>query len=355
MEPGPANRNGRIEEPADRTTVVKGGRPANGGAQPVPGQKEKGLFSDLSVPQVAAGALAAVTSMLLSNQIGIAGSVIGVAVGSVVSTVASSLYKRALARGANRIKEKIVLPGEEAKAAAKTGLSPATGGRAQIVGDEAGTVAANGARIAPEGLRERARARREHTMHKRVTAGVIAVSVVAAIVGVWLSAGFVTIATGGQGLGEKVSVIRSSKPAEADSAASATSDQKTDDSAGTTDKGSAASKDTGSGASSSGSTDTGQNQGSTGTGSSSSTSTGAGSGGENNGQGTDNNQGASSGNQDTSGSDSGQGGQSQGGSSATSPSQDTGTGAGQGSTAGTGAAAQSQSASSSDTGAGSAS
>ena len=39
----------------------------------------KGLFEGLSVSQVTAGALAAVTSMLLSAQIGIAGSVIGVA------------------------------------------------------------------------------------------------------------------------------------------------------------------------------------------------------------------------------------------------------------------------------------
>ena len=46
-----------------------------------------GLLEGLSVPQVAAGALAAVTSMLLSSKIGIAGSVIGVAVGSVVSTL----------------------------------------------------------------------------------------------------------------------------------------------------------------------------------------------------------------------------------------------------------------------------
>ena len=55
-----------------------------------------GLLEGLSVPQVAAGALAAVTSMLLSSKIGIAGSVIGVAVGSVVSTVASQVYKQFL-------------------------------------------------------------------------------------------------------------------------------------------------------------------------------------------------------------------------------------------------------------------
>ena len=49
----------------------------------------KGLFEGLSVSQVTAGALAAVTSMLLSAQIGIAGSVIGVAVGSVDRFIAA--------------------------------------------------------------------------------------------------------------------------------------------------------------------------------------------------------------------------------------------------------------------------
>ncbi len=64
----------------------------------------RGLFDGLSVSQVTAGALAAVTSMLLSAQIGIAGSVIGVAVGSVVSTVSSQLYKKFLAGSAEKIR-----------------------------------------------------------------------------------------------------------------------------------------------------------------------------------------------------------------------------------------------------------
>ena len=55
--------------------------------------------------QVIATALAAVTSMLLSSYIGIAGSIIGVAVASVVSTLAASLYKRFLADSAEKIKE----------------------------------------------------------------------------------------------------------------------------------------------------------------------------------------------------------------------------------------------------------
>ncbi len=63
------------------------------------------LFSDISAAQVIATALAAVTSMLLSSYIGIAGSVIGVAVASVVSTLAASIYKKFLRDSAEKIKE----------------------------------------------------------------------------------------------------------------------------------------------------------------------------------------------------------------------------------------------------------
>ena len=77
----------------------------------------KGLFEGLSVSQVTAGALAAVTSMLLSAQIGIAGSVIGVAVGSVVSTVSSQLYKKFLAGSAEKLRGFASSDNEEENAA----------------------------------------------------------------------------------------------------------------------------------------------------------------------------------------------------------------------------------------------
>ena len=103
--------------------VVPGAAPAVGragvdiplGAAPVEDspaeqvEKERkflgGLLEGLSVPQVAAGALAAVTSMLLSSKIGIAGSVIGVAVGSVVSTLSSQIYKQFLQASADKLRE----------------------------------------------------------------------------------------------------------------------------------------------------------------------------------------------------------------------------------------------------------
>lgn len=78
----------------------------------------KSLFEGLSVSQVTAGALAAVTSMLLSAQIGIAGSVIGVAVGSVVSTVSSQLYKKFLAGSAEKLRGFASSDNEEENAAA---------------------------------------------------------------------------------------------------------------------------------------------------------------------------------------------------------------------------------------------
>ena len=92
------NRNQRADSAA-KTVVIS---PKAEAETPNP-TGIKGLFEGLSVSQVTAGALAAVTSMLLSAQIGIAGSVIGV-VGSVVSTVSSQLYKKFLAGSAEKLR-----------------------------------------------------------------------------------------------------------------------------------------------------------------------------------------------------------------------------------------------------------
>ena len=50
---------------------------------------KKGLFDDISIPQIIAGAAAAATSVALASKIGIAGSVIGAAVSSVITVVSS--------------------------------------------------------------------------------------------------------------------------------------------------------------------------------------------------------------------------------------------------------------------------
>ncbi|WEV63324.1 hypothetical protein [Bifidobacterium sp. ESL0732] len=65
----------------------------------------KNFFKGISVSQIVAGALAAVTSFLLSAKIGIAGSVIGVAVGSIVSAVASQIYQNVLRESGRKLQE----------------------------------------------------------------------------------------------------------------------------------------------------------------------------------------------------------------------------------------------------------
>ena len=75
-----------------------------GATQPI--ALRKGLLDGISVAQIIAAAAAAVTSMLLSSKIGIAGSVIGAAVSSVVTVVCSQLYRNALDTSARKLKAK---------------------------------------------------------------------------------------------------------------------------------------------------------------------------------------------------------------------------------------------------------
>lgn len=186
-----------------------------------------GLLEGLSVPQVAAGALAAVTSMLLSSKIGIAGSVIGVAVGSVVSTVASQVYKQFLQASADKLRE--LNPLDEAGAGAAAGetrVMPTAGegsSATRVMGamPASGAVAASGDSAATDDpaasatptrsvrdLRESGetsvlRGRAEHLRRQRMQRGVIAVSVVSALAAVAISAGIINLVTAGEGVGTK--------------------------------------------------------------------------------------------------------------------------------------------------------
>ena len=62
-------------------------------ANPVETSVTKKIISDISVAQIIASALAAVTAMFFSSQIGLAGSVIGVAASAAVTALSSSVYK----------------------------------------------------------------------------------------------------------------------------------------------------------------------------------------------------------------------------------------------------------------------
>ncbi|MCI1650483.1 hypothetical protein [Bifidobacterium tibiigranuli] len=73
----------------------------------------RNFFKGISFTQIGAGALAAVTSFLLSAKIGVAGSVIGVAVGSVVAAVASQIYQNVFKASSEKIQNVIPFNGSD--------------------------------------------------------------------------------------------------------------------------------------------------------------------------------------------------------------------------------------------------
>lgn len=163
--------------------------------------KDKGgrkLFSDISAVQVVATALASITSMLLASYIGIAGSVIGVGVASVVSTVAASLYKKFLADSAEKIKE---LPDAMKSVAHHGHTAPSKNAEPEATGVEAKATA-------PEKITDHADSaaraddppERPAAHHKK---RLVIICVASALIAVAATAAIVYAATLGQGLGAK--------------------------------------------------------------------------------------------------------------------------------------------------------
>ena len=214
------------------------------------GPKKESLFEGLSVAQLSAGALAAVTSMLLASRIGIAGSVIGVAIASVVSAVATHVYRRVFEASAEKIRTigtsddamraPVVNDGQMAVAAnASTVTMRATTrnntlidgvgkkglASVEIPADAAGTVTADQTRAAlarysrkhvtASGVRavgctvprEDMSAVGSVSSQRKTRAAAIAVSVVAALVAVAISALVIDVVTAGQGVGAKPAAI----------------------------------------------------------------------------------------------------------------------------------------------------
>ena len=340
-------------------------------------EKRGGLFDDLSVAQVAAGALAAVTSMLLASQIGIYGSVIGVGVGSVVSAVASQLYKKFLQRSADKLRDLApgeVLPamkagkgGREGGAAAGVDAASATGedaGKTSALSDDGRTAVLKTEPVevgrtprlrdaAQEGDVTARRALAQRDRKKRVKRGALVVSVVSALAAVAVSAVVIYAVSAGEGVGAKTGPLIStsrSQPSNDGGAAGSSADE--GGSPNSTDSGDGAkgdpSKDAGNdkgGQSGSGADGSGSNSGS-GSGSTSgdgSGSSGSGSsGGSGDASGGGSGTGGNSGTGDASGGGSGSGGENgssgnmSDGDSANGGSGDSGSGSGGGSSSASG-------------------
>lgn len=172
-----------------------------GGTQPIPVQK--GLFNGISIAQVIAASAAAATSMLLASRIGIAGSVIGAAVSSMVTVICSQLYRNALDASARKLKAKQMNHAYERDALSNRA---STEGPSMADGGVGGTPRI---RIAPTKLRARAAAERSASKRKvAVASALIAIAAVAA------SAGIIMLTTSGQGLGAKAPNVFMNRPAD---------------------------------------------------------------------------------------------------------------------------------------------
>ncbi|MBE6468542.1 MAG: hypothetical protein E7001_00890 [Coriobacteriaceae bacterium] len=170
--------------------------------------EEQGLFEGLSVAQIIAGAAAAATSVLLASRLGVYGSVIGAAVSSVVTVIATQIYRRALTAGAKKLNTGLGAKGSPQVTSPlnnpyRTALEP--GQRVR------------GARTAPASYRERAAAERRGVQRK-----VIIASVVVAVLAVAVTAGIILVSTAGEGLGSRPEPILTRRSDTAEDAAAGT-------------------------------------------------------------------------------------------------------------------------------------
>ncbi len=191
---------------------------------------KKGLFDDISIPQIIAGAAAAATSVALASKIGIAGSVIGAAVSSVITVVSSQVYRHFISASAEAIKGTHAAVDYPAGAyePVEPDVEEHLGGAAttQEMRQVAGR--ATTARVAPNSLRAKAAAERSQTQKK-----VIVFSIAIAIVAVIACTGAILITTAGEGLGERPEPILSSRTTEHDADSSGQSQSQQDSSQGT--------------------------------------------------------------------------------------------------------------------------
>ena len=84
---------------ADKTRLASPAQPTDEATNEKPS-----LLKDVSITQILATSLAAVTAFVLSNQIGIAGSIIGVAVGAAASALASQIYQNVIRRSTHKFR-----------------------------------------------------------------------------------------------------------------------------------------------------------------------------------------------------------------------------------------------------------
>lgn len=168
----------------------------------------KKVISDISGAQITASALAAVTSLFFSSNIGLAGSVIGVAASAAVTALSSSIYKSFIEGTKQKAKAKAAESERMAAAAGANGATETT----QQFKREAFTHS--------EAAVSRNSGKYTHAAAKRQNNGVsgrfeivnkkwfaVVVMTIVGLVTVFITAGIITSATGGEGIGTKTEPI----------------------------------------------------------------------------------------------------------------------------------------------------
>ncbi len=197
---------------------------------------QKGLFEDFSFSTVIASGLAAATSFLLSAKIGLAGSIIGVAIGGVASAAASQIYKSLLQASADKLSD---LAGGDDEGEGQAGVGGAadgvTGGEKGVAGADPAAdltqvmgggetsvypvsvsaaypveqVAETGTPIAPTAVRAAAHAKQRRDVRRRATI----IAAACAVAAVLIFSLVVTIATKGAGIGGGAAEVTNDQPA----------------------------------------------------------------------------------------------------------------------------------------------
>ena len=211
-------------------------------------EEKTGILSSVSLTTVIASALAAGTSLVLSSKIGLAGSVIGTVVAAAASSFATQLYQSILKKSAEKVRDVTNMTADLGSAgddAAANG--EATGQlhdgmtvvqrRPVTLSDKTGPQerAETGTPIAPQSIRYAAHARES----KAATRRAFVVAIATALVALAVTAGIITLATAGQGLGT-TTAFTSATTAPADTVdadqQAADADQTTDTDATQTDQ-----------------------------------------------------------------------------------------------------------------------
>ncbi|MBQ3339185.1 MAG: hypothetical protein IJG82_06305 [Atopobiaceae bacterium] len=158
------------------------------------------VLENFSFAQVIASALAAVTSALLSQQIGLIGGMLGVAAGAAAATVAIQLYRGILDVSGERLREQITPVANDLTS--RIASDHTTGDETEVIPAPHEGAYVPAQRIASDTLIMR-RAELERSNRVRATLFAAAFSLLA----VALVAVVIHVATAGEGLGERVVIV----------------------------------------------------------------------------------------------------------------------------------------------------